>query len=124
MSQCSASELIAEACQNGFTCRSEPELLALLNQLLCNYSTSFEESVLLNSITTLPHGFDSTPRFVRAVVVNVANDAGSGTVTGDETSVESIFSNADSCPAFGITANSTNIIISNEIFAPGDEASV
>lgn len=39
MAQCSASDLIAEACQSGFTCRSEPELLALLNQLLCNYSS-------------------------------------------------------------------------------------
>lgn len=38
MAQCSANDLIAEACQSGFTCRSEPELLALLNQLLCNYS--------------------------------------------------------------------------------------
>ncbi len=36
MAQCSASDLIVEACQSGFTCRSEPELLALLNQLLCN----------------------------------------------------------------------------------------
>lgn len=39
MAQCSSSDLIAQACQSGFTCRSEPELLALLNQLLCNLSS-------------------------------------------------------------------------------------
>lgn len=36
MAQCSSSDLIVQACQSGFSCRSEPELLALLNQLLCN----------------------------------------------------------------------------------------
>ncbi len=38
MSQCSSSDLIAQACASGFTCRDTPELLALLNQLLCNLS--------------------------------------------------------------------------------------
>lgn len=36
MAQCDADDLISQACQSGFTCRNEPELLALLNQLLCN----------------------------------------------------------------------------------------
>lgn len=38
MALCDANTLIAEACSSGFTCRNEPELLAILNQLLCNYS--------------------------------------------------------------------------------------
>lgn len=38
MAQCNAQTLISEACASGFTCRNEPELLALLNQLLCNLS--------------------------------------------------------------------------------------
>lgn len=40
MAQCDANDLIAQACESGFTCRNEPELLALLNQLLCNYAAS------------------------------------------------------------------------------------
>lgn len=40
MAQCSAEDLIAQACASGFTCRNEPELLALLNQLLCNFAAS------------------------------------------------------------------------------------
>lgn len=40
MAQCSAQDLIAQACASGFTCRNEPELLALLNQLLCNYTAA------------------------------------------------------------------------------------
>jgi hypothetical protein len=36
MAECDVQDLIDEACESGFTCRSEPELLAILNQLLCN----------------------------------------------------------------------------------------
>lgn len=37
MAECDANDLIRQACESGFTCRNEPEQLAILNQLLCNF---------------------------------------------------------------------------------------
>ncbi len=78
MAQCSASDLIAQACQSGFTCRSEPELLALLNQLLCNLSGQSSEALVYRAIldsdgsnaptvTVLESSFTTNPVWSRAL---------------------------------------------------------
>lgn len=120
MAQCSASELIAEACQSGFTCRNEPELLALLNQLLCNYSeiaSGFESSpITLDTslggavVYSAAHGLPSSPSRFGAHLLCVANDADWGFLAGDRIDIHSL-TNVQSFNS-SVFADATNVYLS------------
>lgn len=68
MAQCDSNDLIAQACESGFTCRNEPELLALLNQLLCNLQGTVAVSggypVILSNSTASPTLSDSVTLYL------------------------------------------------------------
>lgn len=133
MATCSVADLIDQACASGFKCLDEQTFRALLLQLLCNVSSTglppqFESDVFEitpgTTLNTVAHGLGSTPSYVRAVLVCIANDAGTGAVVGDEISVESVFENNLTAPNFGIKANAASVFLTNTDFFAGQEGAV
>lgn len=57
------------------------------------------------------HGIGATPRFVRAVMVSqIPQDFYS---IGDEVDIRTVFNSAFSNPQFSVSANSTNVVVSD-----------
>ncbi len=129
MSQCSASDLVAQACQSGFTCRDQPELLALLNQLLCNLSAgggiggaSFTVDNLnpaAGVIFSGPHGLGGVPSWLRAVTKAIAVDLNVGAPIGTEIDIFSWFDNSSVANEFALMADATNIYLVSQFFTHG-----
>jgi len=60
---------------------------------------------------TVAHGLGSKPPMVRAVLVCIANDGGTGDVIGDESDLCGWFNTNRLVPAFAVRADATNVVI-------------